>query len=266
MRDRYGRTISYLRVSVTDRCDMRCWYCVSGGDVPPCRPDDILTADEIADIVAAAARMGVTKVRLTGGEPLLRDDIVSLARRLSGIEGIRELTMTTNGQLLSEYAEPLAAAGMNRVNVSLDAVRPERYAQVTGGGDVRRVLDGIEAARRAGLEPVKLNCVVRASSDEPDALDVAEYGRRNGLLVRFIPVMDPKAGTFGVVEGGHGGDCPRCNRLRLSCTGVVRPCLLSDLGFSTRELGAEAALRRAVHEKPESGGPCRQNWIRAVGG
>ena len=266
MRDRYGRTISYLRVSVTDRCDLRCWYCVSAGDVPPCRPDDILTSEEIAGIVETAARLGVTKVRLTGGEPLLRDGIVSLVRRLSDIEGIRELTMTTNGQFLSDYAEPLAAAGMHRINVSLDAIQPAHYARITGGGDVRRVLDGIDAARKAALAPVKLNCVVRESSAEPDARDVAEYGRRNGLPVRFIPVMDPKAGTFGVVQGGHGGDCPRCDRLRLSCTGVVRPCLLSDLGFSVREMGAEAALRRAVREKPEKGGPCRQNWIRAVGG
>jgi cyclic pyranopterin phosphate synthase len=266
MKDRFGRTINYLRVSVTDRCNLRCGYCVSAGDPPPCASEDLLTRDEIVDIVKVAARLGVTKVRLTGGEPLLRGGIVELVRALAGIECIRDLAMTTNGQLLAEYAEHLAAAGLGRVNVSLDAVRPERYAEITGGGDVQRALDGIEAARKAGLEPVKLNCVVRESSAEPDACEVAEYARRNGLPVRFIPAMDPRTGRFGVVEGGRGGECRRCDRLRLSCTGVVRPCLLSDLGFSVREMGAEAALLRAVQEKPEKGGPCQQNWIRAVGG
>jgi cyclic pyranopterin phosphate synthase len=104
------------------------------------------------------------------------------------------------------------------------------------------------------------------SSDEPDARAVAEFGSQQGLEVRFIKKMDSATGKFSVVEGGIGGDCPRCNRLRLSASGLVRPCLFSDIGFSVRELGAEEALRRAVEKKPEAGGPCSDNWIRATGG
>lgn len=266
MRDRYGRTINYLRVSVTDRCNLRCWYCMPKEGVPLLPRRDILTFEETAEVVQTAVRLGVTKVRLTGGEPLVRRGVVELVRMLADIEGIRDLAMSTNGILLADHAEDLAAAGLHRVNVSLDAVRPDRYAEVTHGGDLHRVLNGIEAARRAGLLPVKLNCVVEKSSSEPDAVEVEHYARENGLEVRFIHKMDPATGSFSVVEGGTGGDCPRCNRLRLSSDGLVRPCLFSDLGFSVRPMGAEAAIRRAVLEKPEAGGPCVRNWIRAVGG
>jgi cyclic pyranopterin phosphate synthase len=266
MKDRYGRTIGYLRVSVTDRCNLRCRYCMPPDGVGLLPRSEILSFEEIIEVVRTAVGLGVTKVRLTGGEPLVRRGIETLVAELAQIEGIRDLAMTTNGVLLEQRARDLADAGLHRVNVSLDAVRPERYAEVTGGGDVRLVLAGIDEALHVGLTPVKLNCVVSDSSDEPDARDVADYGREKGLEVRFIPVIDPVAGSFSVVEGGHGGDCPRCNRLRLTSTGVVRPCLLSDLGFSVREMGIEAALRRAVAEKPEAGGPCSANWMRAVGG
>jgi cyclic pyranopterin phosphate synthase len=265
VRDSFGRTITYLRVSVTSRCNLQCWYCPAEDEVP-LPPGGILTFEEITAVVRTAAAMGFTKVRLTGGEPLVRREITELVRMLRPIEGIDDLAMTTNGILLAEYAARLAAAGLDRVNVSLDAVKPERYAELTGGGDVARVLAGIDAAMKAGLEPVKLNCVVRESSSEPDAQDVARYGAERGLTVRFIRVMDPTAGAFSVVEGGAGGDCPRCDRLRLSCTGEVRPCLLSDLGFDIRTMGPEAALRAAVLYKPEAGSICTINWIRAAGG
>jgi len=266
MKDRFGRTINYLRVSVTDRCNLHCWYCRPPDEPEPLPREDILSFEEIEEVVRVAVRLGVTKVRLTGGEPLLRRGIVELVRMLARIEGVRDLAMSTNGIFLAEHAEALAGAGLRRVNVSLDAVRPGRYAAITGGGEVRRVFEGLEAARRAGLWPIKLNCVARKSSSEPDALEVAEYARRNGFEARFIHLMDPLAGRFSVVEGGMGGDCPRCNRLRLSSTGLVKPCLFSDLGFSVRRLGVEAAPRRAVLEKPAAGGPCSRNWIRAVGG
>ncbi len=266
MKDRYGRTIDYLRVSVTDRCNLRCQYCMPADGVPLLPRREILKFEEIVEVVRVAVELGVTKVRLTGGEPLVRRGVVGLVRMLAEIDGILDLAMTTNGILLAEHADALAEAGLQRVNVSLDAVRPERYAEITRGGDVRCVFAGTEAARRAGLAPIKLNCVVRDSSSEPDALEVARYARESGLQARFIHLMDPEAGTFSVVEGGSGGDCPRCNRLRLSSTGLVKPCLLSDLAFSVREMGAEAALQRAVLEKPAAGGPCARNWIRAVGG
>lgn len=266
MRDRFGREITYLRISVTDRCNLRCVYCMPEEGVPLVRAQDILSFEEIAQVARAAAEMGVTKVRLTGGEPLVRRDIATLVAMLAAMPGIRDLAMSTNGILLADHAHALAAAGLHRVNVSLDAVSPERYAHITRGGDVNRALAGIAAAREAGLEPVKLNCVVARSPDEPDARAAARFAAREGLEVRFIERMDPAEGTFAVVHGGSGGDCARCNRLRLSSDGLIRPCLFSDLGFSVRELGPFEALRRAVGDKPEAGGPCAHNWVRSLGG
>jgi cyclic pyranopterin phosphate synthase len=185
---------------------------------------------------------------------------------LSVIPQIRDLAMSTNGILLADHARALADAGLQRVNVSLDTVDAAAYRRITGGGELRNVLDGIAAARAAGLKPVKLNCVVAESADEPDARGVAEFARAEGFEVRFIRRMNPRAGTFAVVQGGSGGDCPNCNRLRLSCSGIVRPCLFSDLGFSVREFGARGAIERAVHAKPRCGTPCSLSTIGAIGG
>jgi cyclic pyranopterin phosphate synthase len=184
---------------------------------------------------------------------------------LAGVKGIHDFAMTTNGTRLAEFAGSLADAGLQRVNVSLDALDPQRYAALTRGGDVDQVLVGIEAARAAGLRPVKLNCVVQRSPEEPDARDVAAFAREHGLEVRFIRRMNLSIGDFSVVIGGTGGDCPWCNRLRLSCDGTVRPCLFSDLGFSVRDLGAREALRRAVEAKPECG-RTSQNRFYLIGG
>jgi cyclic pyranopterin phosphate synthase len=210
--------------------------------------------------------MGITRLRITGGEPLLRTDVETLVRMLAAIPGISDLAMSTNGTLLAAHAAALASAGLRRVNVSLDAIDAARYAAITGGGDVRSVLEGIEAARLAGLAPVKLNCVVRRSSSEPDAKEVADFARRKGLPVRFIQEMDLSAGRFGVVEGAAGGDCTRCSRLRLLCDGVVKPCLFSDLGFSVRAMGPASALAEAMRRKPRTGKRCTRERMHAIGG
>ena len=266
MIDRFGRVINYLRISVTDRCNLRCKYCMPPAGVVLVRHEDILSFEEIDEVTRQGVSMGVSKVRLTGGEPLVRRGIVTLVDMLAGIEGIHDLAMTTNGTLLADFAEELAAAGLMRVNVSLDAMDADRFAAMTGGGEVGAVLAGIDAAVAAGLTPVKINCVVSASSGERDARDVAAFGRRKGLDVRFIHRMDLAAGSFSVVEGGTGGNCRLCNRLRLTSTGVVRPCLFSDLGFDARELGAREALRRAVAAKPAFGTACSNGSMRGIGG
>ena len=266
MRDRFGRTINCLRISVTDRCNLRCGYCMPAGYVPRTSPEQILPFEEIVEVVKAGLELNITRVRLTGGEPLVRPSLERLVGMLGALPQIADLALSTNGVLLARHAAGLAAAGLHRVNVSLDTMSPERYRDLTCGGELRAVLEGIEAARAAGLAPVKLNCVVSRSCLEPDAQAVAAFAREQGLEVRFIRQMDAAAGTFSVVQGGAGGDCPRCSRLRLSCDGLVRPCLFSDLSFSVRDLGPREALRRAIAEKPAAGGPCSENWIRAVGG
>ena len=265
MFDRFGRKIDYLRVSVTDRCNLRCAYCMAEGGIALLRHEDILRFEEITEVVREAAAMGVKKVRLTGGEPLVRRGIVTLVAMLRDIEGIADLAMSTNGIRLAEFADPLAQAGLHRVNVSLDAVDPARFAAITRGGDVQAVLDGIRAARRAGLTPVKLNCVIQQTPEEPDARAVAAYAAAENLEVRFIRRMNLADGEFSVVIGGSGGDCVHCNRLRLSSDGMVRPCLFSDIGFSVRELGPREAILRAIGEKPECGTSSHAHF-HAIGG
>jgi cyclic pyranopterin phosphate synthase len=264
--DRFNRKIDYLRISVTDRCNLRCVYCMPEGGVPLIPRNEIMTFEEICDVARVAVSMGMERIRLTGGEPLIRRNVVGLVSMLAAIEGVRDLAMSTNGILLEEFALMLADAGLHRVNVSLDTLDPRRYAQITGGGDIVRVLRGIEAAREAGLDPVKLNCVIRKSSKEPDAMQVARYAAENGLIVRFIRQMELSSGTFWIVEGGTGGNCERCNRLRLTSNGMIKPCLFSDIMFSVRELGIREAIEQAIAAKPERGVKSENHRFYNIGG
>jgi cyclic pyranopterin phosphate synthase len=265
MFDRFNRRIHYLRISVTDRCNLSCGYCMPEEGIPFVGRDQILSFEEIRALVAVAVGMGVTKVRLTGGEPLVRRGILDLVHMLAEIPGIKDLCMTSNGILLSDYALPLCQAGLGRINISLDTVDPARFRDITGGGDVSQVLAGIEAARNSGLQPVKLNCVVTDSPDEIDALGVANYARDCGLEVRFIRRMDLKTGRFWPITGSEGGHCKICSRLRVSSDGRIFPCLFDNTFFSIREHGIETALRLAVENKPEAGNRSDMG-IHALGG
>lgn len=231
------------------------------------RHEDIFSFEEIRDTVATAVeRLGFTKVRLTGGEPLVRKGIVVLIAMVADISGITDYALTTNGVLLQEYAQDIKRAGIMRVNVSLDSVNPERFCAITRGGDAAQVVRGIFAARDAGLTPIKLNCVVNEHCFEDDARGVQEFGARHGFEVRFIKRMHLAQGTFSVVEGGSGGDCAVCNRVRLSSDGFVYPCLFNDIRFSIRDMGAQAALERAVQYKPERGTSSAKNMFHCIGG
>ncbi len=265
MYDRFNRKLDYLRISVTDLCNLRCKYCMPEEGVAKIPHDKVLSFEQILEVVEAAVGMGVTKVRLTGGEPLARNRIVYLVSMLAQVEGIGDFAMTTNGTLLERFAEPLAVAGLHRVNVSLDTLDPDYYAELTRGGDIQEVLRGIQAARGAGLDPVKLNCVIAETSEEPHAKSVADYAKAEGLELRFIRRMDTQKGEFWTVEGGTGGQCESCNRLRLSSDGRILPCLFSDLAYSVRELGAREAILKAAVMKPESG-ETSNNMFHAIGG
>jgi len=234
--------------------------------IPDRPPSELLSFAEIADVVRAGAGLGINKIRLTGGEPLLREGIAELIGMLSRIPGITDLALTTNGQLLAGYAEDLRRAGLHRINVSLDTVDHGDYSDLTGGGDLHRVLEGLRAADKAGLTPIKLNCVVLRSSEEPRARAVADYARGRGYGIRFIRKMDLQRGLFWKVEGGKGGDCPACDRLRLSSDGNLYPCLFNTVCFNVRELGSEESLRRAVGAKPAAGTISRFQTLVAIGG
>lgn len=253
MYDRYNRHINYLRISVTDRCNLRCRYCMPEEGVRLMSHSDILSFEEIAEVVRVAVDNGIDKIRITGGEPLVRNEIVKLIAMISSINGVKDLGMTTNGIFLEKYAHALKDAGLQRVNVSLDTMDVEKYNRITRGGDINAVLRGVQAAKEAGLHPIKINYVVFKSSSEDDATDVKKYAELNDLHVRFIRQMDLESGEFSVVEGGTGGNCKLCNRLRLTANGMVKPCLFDEQEFSVRELGAEKALLSALNSKPLSG-------------
>jgi cyclic pyranopterin phosphate synthase len=217
------------------------------------RHEDILSYDEIAEFTRVAVANGINKVRLTGGEPLVRRSVVDLVSMLSSIDGIEDLSMTTNGVLLKEYARDLKTAGLHRVNISLDTVDRQRFEYITRNGSLDAVFDGISAALKAGLNPVKINCVVKESASETDAMGVTEYCRINNLEIRYIRQMDLVNGHFYIVDGGSGGDCAACNRLRLTSNGKLKPCLFNDLEFDIRKTGYEEAIRLATEQKPECG-------------
>jgi len=237
-----------------------------GKGIKALKHEDILSFEEIASFTKIAVGNGIDKVRITGGEPLVRKDIVYLIKLLANIDGVRDLSLTTNGILLADFAKPLKDAGLQRVNISLDTVDPEKYKEMTRGGDLGKVMQGVDAAEKAELLPIKINCVVKESSDEPDAIGVKSFCESRKYYVRFIHRMNLKAGEYSVVEGGTGGNCRLCNKLRLSSDGNLRPCLFNDLSFNVRKLGAEKAIRMAIEAKPEYGTRSSQNKFNIVGG
>lgn len=188
MHDSYGRRINYLRISLTDACNLRCVYCMPEHMTFMPR-NQIMTKDELLFLVRVGASLGVTKIRLTGGEPTIRPDIVELVQAIAATPGIRDLAMTTNGVLLDKLARPLAEAGLNRVNISIDTVEPYKFHHITRWGELDDVWRGIRAAEEAGLHPIKLNCVVVRNFNESDVVELARLTIDNTWEVRFIEMM-----------------------------------------------------------------------------
>ena len=263
MKDQFDREITYLRVSITDKCNLRCRYCMPEG-VCVKRHENVLSFEEITEIVTAAANLGVRKVRVTGGEPLVRRGCTELCRMIAAVPGVEEVDLTTNGTLLSGCALAMKDAGVRRVNISLDTMDPEKYAYITGGGRLEDVLAGIEAAFDAGLTPVKVNTVLIGGFNDGEIRRLVDWTRQVPVELRFIELM-PMGGRFGksaylpgsevlrqvpaLRELEHDGGvarlyrlpdglgrvglisplsrhfCGACNRLRLTCEGAVKPCL-----------------------------------------
>ncbi|MDR0906362.1 MAG: GTP 3',8-cyclase MoaA [Oscillospiraceae bacterium] len=280
MKDGFGREINYLRLSVTDLCNLRCKYCMPADGVNKLAHADILSVEEIEGIVRAAASLGITKVRITGGEPLVRRGILEICRRAAAVDGITEVCMTTNATLLREFAVPLREAGVSRLNISLDTLNAERYRELTRGGELADALDGIEAARAAGFGRIKLNAVlIGGENSDADIRALAEL-TRGGLNVRFIELMPigetaewarprflpnsavlkavpeltecgsdgvarlyrlPDAdGTVGLISPVSSHFCPDCNRIRVTADGKLKPCLHSATEINLRGLRGKA--------------------------
>jgi len=227
---------------------------------------DILTFDEIREFTEIAVKQGVTKVRITGGEPLVRRGISTLVKMIADIKGIKDLSMTTNGILLKQFADELHEAGLHRVNISLDTINPEKFKAITRAGSINDVFEGIRAAKRAGLLPVKINCVIQESKDEAEAKAVTIFCKDNDLEIRYIRQMDLVQGHFSMVEGGKGGDCSLCNRLRLTANGKLKPCLFNNIEFDIRDLGFEKSIKLAVELKPECGSKNETGAFYNIGG
>lgn len=189
MKDSFGREISYMRISVTDRCNLRCRYCMPEEGVKNLGHDKILSFENIERIVKASVELGITKYRLTGGEPLARKGIVSLVESLAKIDGVEELAMTTNGTMLADLADALKSAGLQRVNISVDSLNYEKYEAITRGGDLDAALAGINAAMRAGLKPLKLNVVAMAGFNDDEILDFVQLTINHPVSIRFIELM-----------------------------------------------------------------------------
>lgn len=279
MRDGYGRDINYLRLSVTDLCNLRCVYCMPAGGVEKRRHEDVLTVEELEEIAQSAGRCGIRKIRLTGGEPLVRRGIVDICARTAAAPGVEEVCMTTNGLLLPKMAAELRRAGLRRVNISLDTLSPERYRELTRVGNIEDAVAGLRAALD-NFETVKINAVLIGGSSEPEIRQMVNITKDTPLELRFIELMPigecahwPKerflantavleavpeltpCGTSGVARlyslpnaKGRVGlisplsshFCPECNRIRVTPDGRLKPCLHSAQEIELRGFhGAE---------------------------
>ena len=200
MNDTFNRSIDYLRISITDRCNLRCLYCMPAEGISSLPHSDILRYEEIVEVVRAAAACGVTKVRITGGEPLVRPGVCELIRMIRSVEGIENISLTTNGILLARMADDLASAGLDRVNVSLDTLQPDRFTRITRLGRIEKVLDGITAAKAAGLSPVKINSVIIRGFNDDEIIPLSEWALENHLHLRFIEFMPVNDSSFPFAE------------------------------------------------------------------
>ena len=300
MKDNFGREISYLRISVTDRCNFDCLYCSHPVEMLP--REKVLRFEDIVVLVRAAKELGINKVRLTGGEPLLRRDIEKLVAMLHELDVT--VHITTNGFMLPRLAEPLKEAGLDGLNVSLDFVDAEKFREITRGGDVTAVTEGIDKALQVGL-PVKLNTVFTAMHETEDLKELLDFAEERGVAIRFIELMPKNLGSFSslfrrigdaerMIESftelkpvganvGIGGpaeyfltdegveigfigffslnQCKQCNRIRVTSSGVIYPCLLRNVkieAFESIKQGKETAkeaLLKAIEMKPVAGNP-----------
>jgi len=264
MFDGFNRRITYLRISVTDRCNLRCIYCMPPQGVLLREKTQFLTYEDIIKIVRKAAGLGISKVRITGGEPLVRKNISQLIQRIKAVQGLREVALSTNGVLLVSQAFDLKRSGLDRINVSLDTLDPHKYRFLTRGGDLNRVLKGIQAIQNAGFENTKINMVVIPGFNDNEMNVMAQFCRSQGLQLQRI-------NHYSLYEFSETGQryeldrplsCEKCNRIRLTADGKLKPCLFSDIEFPVDFNDIAASLHKAINHKPEKGLRCtvRGNW------
>lgn len=265
MYDLFKRDITYLRISVTDKCNLRCFYCMPPEGVPLKKHEDFLSMEDIASIVKDSVHIGIRKVRLTGGEPLVKKGIVDLVGRIKTIPGIDTLGMTTNGVLLDQYGEDLRRAGLDSINISLDTLDPERYRYITRIGDIRHVLAGIDTAVKLGFS-VKMNTVVMDDTPEEDLEALRNFCRDHGISLQLINHYSLTSEKIDKYRFDRPPDCRECNRIRLTADGFLKPCLHSNVEIPVDMHNIEKSLREAVLAKPERGIVCTNRSMVEIGG
>lgn len=264
MFDRFNREINYLRISVTDRCNLRCTYCMPEQGVIPKRHQDILSYEKMVEVARAAITLGIKKIRLTGGEPLVRKGVISLVEQLKKLPGLKELTLSTNGVLLETMAHPLKAAGIDRINVSLDTLDPKKYKKLTRIGDIKCVLKGIDAVIDAGFKNSKINMVLIPGVNDDEVESMKAFCKEKGFSLQRInhySLSDIKSIDRNYIAE-RPLKCEYCNRIRLTADGKLKPCLFSDLEIPLDFNNLKESLIKAIQSKPEAG-TCnsnRQNW------
>lgn len=294
MRDSFGRDITYLRLSVTELCNLRCRYCMPEDGVCKKSHLEMLTEDEMVTAAEAAAALGITKIRITGGEPLVKRNILHICERISNIDGINELCLTTNGTLLKDFAVPLKNAGVSRLNISLDTLQKEKFEHITRRDSFEDAMEGINAAVSAGFDKIKINAVLIGGFNDDEIVSLAELTRKYPVDVRFIELMPmydsgdftqsaylpvdavleklgeleklprnggvadlyrlpDSLGDIGLISAVSNHFCTRCNRIRLTADGKIKPCLHSNVEFSVKGLdfeGMKAQFETAILGKP----------------
>lgn len=266
MRDSFDREISYLRISVTDRCNLRCGYCMPDEGVPLTTHDRILSFEQIVAVVRAGVEMGIDKVRLTGGEPLVRRGVVDLVRMVAAVPGITVVAMTTNAVLLPTYAPQLFAAGLTHLNISLDTLTSERYRRITRGGDVQRAIAGVQAAVAAGFRRIKINMVILPDTDPAEVAAMKEFCRIHHASLQRIRAFDLTAHKVDGIEAERPLPCMECNRVRLLADGTLKPCLHSNIEVPLNAADPAASLRETIRRKPQFGSVCTNRHMVQIGG
>ena len=265
MFDRFNRPITYLRISVTDKCNLRCRYCMPAEGVPMRRHEDLLSLEQLAEAARAAVGLGVAKIRLTGGEPLVRRGIVELVRMITAIDGLEHLGMTTNGSLLAPRARELRSAGLDSVNVSLDTLDPGRYREITRCGSISDALEGVRAARAEGL-PMKINMVVLPDTAPGEIESMREFAESVGARLQLINHFDLTRRKIDGYAFDRPPACAGCNRVRLLADGTLKPCLHSNEELRLDPQRPAESLREAILAKPRRGGACTNRPMRQIGG
>lgn len=265
MLDKFNREINYLRISLTEKCNLRCIYCMPEEGIALKQHKDILRYEQIVQIVQEAALLGINKIRLTGGEPLIKKDIELLIEKLAEIKEIKELCLTTNGVLLTQKAKILKQAGLTSINISLDTLQPEKFREITRGGNLADVLKGIDQAISEGFK-IKLNMVVLKDKNEDEIDDMRRFCQNKNIKLQLINHFNLSNSKNDEYFYDRPPKCKNCNRIRLLSDGVLKPCLHSEAEYKVNYDNIRDSLEKAILSKPERGSSCSSRKMFEIGG